>query len=183
MKIAIIGPPGSGKTTLAADLFVHLKKMKYNVEFIPELVKLKVYRGQDFSKPGFDINNAWEQMALEDSLKKTKFDFIIFEAPLCNGYFYTSFYRKLKEAVMLEDIAKKYINGYDVVIHLRVCDEAEYESFGRNESYHQVVALDNLIDEIFKSLDYKNHYIEIKDRNDVKGLVKKMIKIKEECGA
>lgn len=41
--INLYGGPGVGKSTTAADIFVHLKRKGYNVELIPEYAKQMVY--------------------------------------------------------------------------------------------------------------------------------------------
>jgi predicted ATPase len=138
-KIGIVGAPGAGKTTLSAGLFYHLKIAGFDVELTPELIKYKVYRGVNFSSPGFDILNTLEQMGLEETIEQAptnghNLDFLICEAPLCNGYFYASFYGKQDECSVLKTIAQSKIRGYDLLILMERPESQVYKQFGRKEN-------------------------------------------------
>jgi dephospho-CoA kinase len=138
-KIGLIGAPGAGKTTLSAGLFYHLKMLGYNVELAPELIKFKVYQGADFSRPGFDIQNTLEQMALEEGIERAEekghaLDALICEAPLCNGYFYASFYGKADECPVLRRVALDKIKTYDLLFFVKRPAAQEYVRVGRKES-------------------------------------------------
>lgn len=139
-KIAILGGPGSGKTTLAAGLFRCLKLRRIAVETVPELIKYKVYAGPDFTKPGFDIANTLEQHALEAIFDKALADkmlsIAICEAPLCNGYMYASFYGKDDEIPVLKKIADAAMPTYNRVILVNR-GELDYQNLGRLESEAQ----------------------------------------------
>lgn len=160
MKIAIIGPPGSGKTTLAAGLFYKLKKMNKKVEIVPELIKYKVYRGEDFGRPGFDIANTLQQQDFELAFNGSTFDFLIFEAPLCNGFFYSSFYGKDTEALVLKEIAKANINNYDIILSHKILPESEYSEFGRKESKETSAQFGLWIEKKLKSLNFKGKILQ-----------------------
>ena len=183
MKIGIIGPPGAGKTTLAAGLFYHLKKMDKKIELVPELIKYKVYQQQDFTRTGFDIQNNLEQRAFEENFEKASppLDFIICEAPLCNGYFYASYYNKEDEAKILKKIAKDTINSYDLIIHLSISlnSEKDYQSHGRKENYQQSLELNNYIFDEFKKLSFKNSIISVERNYDILKLIGKILDLKK----
>jgi hypothetical protein len=138
-KIAIVGSPGSGKTTLSAGLFYHLKILRKHVELVPELIKYKVYKELNFNAPGFDIQNTLEQRELEEGLERSgrsarSIDYLICEAPLCNGYFYASFYGKDDECAVLRKIAKDKLQTYDIVFFVERQAGQEYVTLGRKES-------------------------------------------------
>lgn len=181
MKIAIIGPPGSGKTTFCWGLGFLLKKMGKKVELLPEMIKFEVYKGADFSKDGFDIRNTLSQRDIEDGVLRSKndFDYVICEAPLCNGYFYSLYYKKEEETEFLKKIAKKYISTYDVILRMPLGNKDDYQQFGRNESYEQTVDLDNLISKEIQKLNYKGKVIKIDDRNDILGVISSLMEIKK----
>lgn len=174
-KIAIIGSPGSGKTTLAAGLFYHLKMMAEHVEMVPELIKYKVYKNINFELEGFDILNTLEQKEFEEIFEsenaKNQIDFIICEAPLCNGYFYSSFYQKQLEFPILKKIAESKINTYDLMIFVERSPEAEYVSFGRKESFEQARKLEIHITEHLKELGYNKPIIRVNQATPIKDIL------------
>ena len=176
MKIAIIGPPGSGKTTLAAGLFYQLKKMNKKVELVPELIKLKVYKGEDFSRAGFDIGNTLQQQDFENAFSYNQFDYLILEAPLCNGYFYSSFYGKPTESLVLKQIAEENINNYDVILFHRLLPEVDYSEFGRKESKETSIKLESGIDQEFNELGFKGSVIETDINTNLTDLISNLKK-------
>lgn len=183
MKIAIIGSPGSGKTTLCFGLYYYLKKAGKRVEFVPELIKVKVYQSKskdEFLLEGFDIHNNLEQRKFEKIFDEITppLDFIICEAPLCNSYFYASYYKKEDEAKILKKIATKTINNYDIIIKLKFSqDKNNYETHGRNESFEESLELDNHIFNEFNKLNYKNKIIEVDNRDDINAIIMELLKL------
>ena len=175
MKIAIIGSPGSGKTTLSAGLFYNLKCLGEHVEMVPELIKYKVYKNINFELEGFDILNTLEQKEFEelfetDSAKK-QIDFVICEAPLCNGYFYSSLYDKQLEFPILKKIAENKINSYDIMLFVERIPENEYVTFGRKESFEQAKKLEDHIESKLTELGYSNKVVRVNQHTPIKEIL------------
>lgn len=183
MKIAIIGSPGSGKTTLTAGIFYTLKCLGEHVEMVPELIKYKVYKDINFDVEGFDILNTLEQKEFEELFEtdkaKTQIDFVICEAPLCNGYFYSSFYQKELEFPILKKIAESKINTYDIMLFVERIPEAEYVTFGRKESFEQAKRLEDHIEEKLTELKFSKKIYRVNQNTSMKEVLK-MIGIPEE---
>ncbi len=175
MKIAIIGSPGSGKTTLSAGLFYNLKCIGEHVEIVPELIKYKVYKNINFELEGFDILNTLEQKEFEEIFEtdnaKKQIDHIICEAPLCNGYFYSSFYDKSLEFPILKKIAESKINTYDIMLFVERIPESEYVTFGRKESFEQAKKLEEHINQKLIELNYKNKIVKVNQKTSIKDIL------------
>lgn len=177
-KIAIVGSPGSGKSTLCAGIFYNLKILGEHVEMVPELIKYKFYKNLRFDIDGFDVQNTLEQKEFEETFETEKalaqLDYIICEAPLCNGYFYSSYYKKDLESPILKKIAQNKINSYDLIIFVQRSSSSEYITFGRKESLDQARELENHVHEKIKELGYKNKIMIVSQETNIKEVLKEM---------
>ena len=177
MKIGIVGGPGCGKSTIASGLFYYLKKSGKSVEIVPELIKFAVYSGEDFTRVGFDIKNTLEQQNLEkifDAVQGKECDIIIAEAPLCNGWFYSSFYKKTKEEPVLCKIAQDSISSYDRLILVEPNDSNSYETFGRKETKEQSRALSKHIDTLLRTICDESKITRISMNSKIIPLIKSL---------
>lgn len=89
--INILGGPGCGKTTVAADLFAMMKKRRYNVEYVQEYAKkLVILERWDDLDNQYSVSQ--KQYKLLRALKG-KYDFIITDGPIIHGLYYNNFNR------------------------------------------------------------------------------------------
>jgi len=172
-KIGIIGAPGSGKTTIASGIFYTLKILGKKAELVPELIKFKVYQNTKFGTDGFDIQNTLEQKELEEIVEKVDYiEYVICEAPICNGFFYSSFYGKKEECPVLKNIAIKNINSYDLIIFVEHLPNAtDYDTFGRKEDKKTSLKIQNFIEKKIKELKYKNHMIKVNQGTNIQNII------------
>lgn len=177
-KVAFIGAPGTGKTTLAFGLYSALKRKSVNVEIVPELVKYKVYKGMDFTRTGFDIHNTLEQQDFEEVFfnAKPKIDYIISEAPLCNGFIYASFYEKKLESDILKKIAVENCGKYDLFFYVRPVKGTKYSTFGRIEDRKASLKIDKHISKLLSSeLSFiESKVVEVTHDITISNLIKKL---------
>ena len=148
--IAFIGAPGVGKSTLAYGLYYNYKISSKKVELIPELAKYKVYQGVDFSEFGFNVKNMIEQLDFENKFFENQFDYLITEAPICVGFFYSSFYNDCYE---INDFLYKLMSEksrYNLYVFVKHSGLDNYEDFGRNEDITQSLAIEKSIEEIIR---------------------------------
>jgi len=88
-RISLYGGPGSGKTTLAGELFVHFKKAGARVEYVSELAQKwalieRCVTGCD------QVFLLASQMHAEDTpLSRGKADLVVTDSPLFLSCFYT----------------------------------------------------------------------------------------------
>lgn len=172
-KIALVGAPGSGKTTIASGLFYNLKILGKKVELVPELIKYKVYKDADFLQDGFDIQNTLEQKELEKTVSEAPgIEYVICEAPLCNGFFYAAFYKKKEEWPVLKKIAMKSMDSYDLIIFVEhVENNLDYENFGRKEDKTTSKKFQKFIKSKIKQLNPKAKIIKINQGTNIEKVV------------
>lgn len=149
--LGCLGGPNSGKSTLAAELFVHMKKEGYRVEFLQEYAKKLVWE-----KDWDTLNN---QYHVSHKYYKTiqamdgKVDFIILDSSLLNGLWYnrnnkdnTSNVEKTQEMIL-----KWYyqFNNINFFIHR---GSYEYQVEGRKESEQESKIIDKELQQILFNL-------------------------------
>lgn len=171
--INIAGGPGTGKTTIAAQLFSKLKEKGYEVENVSEFAKELVWEGRN---EAFDDrlymhgeqNHRLMQM-------NNKLDYIITDSPLFLTAVYNNYYLKDKfpksynqmiENVTLETF-KLYNNkvylldrntGYKIVGRrenkntAKQIDEALIKYLDKNKIKYKKLSLDNAVENILKDL-------------------------------
>ena len=54
LKIAILGAPGSGKSTLSSGLLYFSKLFLFNADAVPEVAKWDYYKGEDFTSKNYE---------------------------------------------------------------------------------------------------------------------------------
>lgn len=135
-KIAILGAPGSGKSTLSAGLLYFAKLFFFKSDSVPEVAKWDIYKKVDFTKKGYEEEKYNRQKSLED-IYPDNLDILICEAPLIMSVIYTSYYRGFDDPLSKKMISriKKDNDRYTHYILSRKL--VAFESFGRNETEEQ----------------------------------------------
>jgi nicotinamide riboside kinase len=173
-KIGFIGASGVGKTTIASGLFHYIKTHGKKVEYVPELIKYKVFSGEDFSRDGFDIQNTLEQQNLENNFNNANLDYLICEAPLVTGYIYSSFYGKELEIPVLRKIALDNINNYDVLIWVKHT-ESMFDETGRKENIEQSLELEKTIPILMNELKYTKSVLQVTKFKNIEELFEMLV--------
>ena len=169
--INIAGGPGTGKTTVAAQLFSKLKEMGYEVENVSEFAKELVWEGR---KEAFndrlymhsEQNHRLMQM-------NSKLDYIITDSPLFLTSVYNNYYLKDKFPKsynnMIDIVSLETFNLYNNKVYLLNRD-TKYKVIGRRESVKDAVEIDKDI----KTYLIKNKikYKEITLDNAIKEILK-----------
>jgi len=144
-RINLYGCPNSGKTTLAVELFSHLKKNNKNCEYVSELAREWAY--VDRSIQSMDqIYLFATQMHREDSLLcRKKVDFLITDSPVWLNAFYGI--RKNNRLYKgLASLTREYDSKYKSVnIFCKFNENFAFNSSGRHHNLQELVKLDQEI--------------------------------------
>jgi len=115
MKIALIGPHGTGKTTIAHEIVVALKKENINVDFLGEIAR----------ECPFPINKEVTKKAqewiiyfqcLREIEAEEKTEILICDRSLFDGYVYYSYF--FEDNRVLEELIKEKIKEYSLLIKI-----------------------------------------------------------------
>ena len=144
--INIAGGPGTGKTTIAAELFSKLKEKGYEVENVSEFAKELVWEGRS---EAFDDrlymhgeqNHRLMQM-------NGKLDFIITDSPLFLTSVYNNYYLKNKFPAsynkMIDTVTLETFKLYNNKVYLLQRD-TNYKIIGRRENKKEALQIDEAL--------------------------------------
>lgn len=157
--INIAGGPGTGKTTVAAELFGKLKEKGFEVENVSEFAKELVWEGRS---EAFDdrLYMHGEQnhrlMQMNDKL-----DYIITDSPLFLTSVYNNYYLKNKFSKsynkMIDMVASETFNLYNNKTYL-LERNTKYKVVGRRENQKTAIDIDTALIKYLKDnkIKYKN---------------------------
>lgn len=144
--INIAGGPGTGKTTVAADLFSKLKEMGFEVENVSEFAKELVWEGRN---EAFDDrlymhgeqNHRLMQM-------NGKLDYIITDSPLFLTSVYNNYYLKDKFPKsynkMIDNVTSETFKLYNNKVYL-LERNTSYKIVGRRENQKTALDIDKAL--------------------------------------
>lgn len=169
--INIAGGPGTGKTTIAAELFSKLKGLSYEVENVSEFAKELVWEGREnaFNDRLYmhgEQNHRLMQM-------NGKLDYIITDSPLFLTSVYNNYYlsKKFPKSYnnMIDIVTKETFNLYNNNVYF-IKRNTSYKNIGRREDEKTALKIDKAI------LKYLNNnkikYKEITLENATKEILK-----------
>lgn len=149
--INLFGGPGCGKSTLAAELYHHMKKAGESVELVREYVKDWAWAGREVNQ--YDQLLISGKQSQRESVLYGKVDYIITDAPLLLGPFYEIHYTD--RDIMLPSV-RKFLNvaNQDGISHYNflLARLKQYNPDGRYETEEQALAIDQKLEA------YLNHY-------------------------
>lgn len=136
LKLAILGAPGSGKSTLSAGLLYFAKLFSFKADAVPEVAKWHIYNNVNFNDTNYEYKKFTEQKDLEYIYPKD-LEILICEAPLIISAIYAAYYYGNDSKIAQDMLAKaqEHKNSYT---HFFVSRKLiKFESFGRNETEEQ----------------------------------------------
>ena len=174
--INIAGGPGSGKTTVAAELFSKLKEKGYEVENVSEFAKELVWEKRNEAFDDRLYMHAEQNHRL--MMMNGNLDYIITDSPLILTSVYNHFYLEDKHTKeynkMIDDVTLLTFNSYNNITFL-IERETGYDTNGRRESQAEAKAIDERIIEYLE--DNNIQYIKIKDRENAADEIIKYLNI------
>lgn len=171
--INLLSGPASGKSTLAAELFVFLKKQNRNVEYLQEYAKKLVWTKK------FDILNNqhlvsykfYESIKAMDSVKEI--EYIILDSSLLNGLWYNrNNLDNLSNIEKTEKLIFQYYHEFDNVnFFINRGANQQYNTHGRIESESQALMIDDGIKHILDHHHIKYHNIQVDSSNAIQDIM------------
>lgn len=147
--INLIGPPGTGKSTIASELFAKMKWMGLDVELVSEFAKELVWEQRDetFKNELYIFAKQHHRLFR----LKNKVDFIITDRPLILSLFYNKKYGDDSEP--FRNIVLNEINKYDN-FNILLQRTKPYVEKGRNQTELESNEFAIEIKEIVETYDY-----------------------------
>jgi len=133
LKLAILGAPGSGKSTLSSGLLYFSKLFLFKADAVPEVAKWDYYKGVDFSAEDYEYKKFNAQKDLE-SIYPENLEITICDAPLIISAIYANYYRGENSSIAKDmlNLAQQHKHRYTHFLISRKL--IKFEDFGRNEN-------------------------------------------------
>lgn len=171
--INLVASPCSGKSTLACSLFVYLKKLHLDVEYITEFAKDLVWKNDIDS-----LNNQYYVSCEQYKILKSVYgqvDYIICDSPLFMSLFY-NYYNKdnmsdvLKTSQAILDRMEEFQNNS--YIFIKRDKTLPYMNIGRIHSEQESCDIEEKIEFLLKTCDLD--YTTISTTEDISNIVLKL---------
>lgn len=156
-RINFYGGSGTGKSTIAADVYVALKKRGYSVELVREVIKLMAYQKR-FPKSFKQAKVFMDQLDLEDDLLE-HVKYIVTDSPIHMNIAYAQHYG-FEGWHDLLGLANKFETKYPS-INFWCYRKWPYDPEGRYQTEEQSRQLDEIIRSIAeRSIDLRRVFFD-----------------------
>ncbi len=152
--INLFGGPGSGKTTIAAELFSELKKLHLEVELVTEFAKDLIMQNNEdalnhqFYVTGVQAHRIWSAAR--------KMDVVVVDSPILLGPIYDK-----RNSGTLRKLCIEYHNELNNLNVLLSRQGTPHSMNGRVHSLTESIGLDNRIHRLLDELNI--NYLQLKD--------------------
>lgn len=149
--INLFGGPGCGKSTLAAEIFVMLKKQQKEVEYVTEYAKELCWeeRQNILDDQLYVLAKQNRKIA---RLQNKGLEYVVTDSPILLGELYYKGTSKL-----LPELIFEIFNQYDNINYLVCRPNVPYKSIGRQQTLKQACIIDTRVLELlkFRNIHYK----------------------------
>lgn len=171
--INLIAGPGTGKSTMSADIYSRMKRKGLNVELVREVAKEWVWEGRKIG-PFEQIAIIGEQIKRESSLFG-KVDYIITDSPALLGAFYFEYNHG---PLFMNSFIKDYYkfsekNGIKFENYIIPRSNEIYDTKGRYETLQEALVIDEALCNYMLAEQY-GHYVFI--GSDYEKIVENILK-------
>ena len=172
-RVGLFGGPGTGKSTMGALLYAHLKKDHVNVEFVQEYVKSWAYEKRVVSS--FDqVYLLAKQIRMEDLVLRNGVDYVITDSPVGMSTCYAQNYG-FKEWKSLVEVAKAFEDKYPSLNIFMDRGDMEYQSHGRYQTKQEAIEMDEIIMKHLKDSGRPFEVIDCRDVESAWSLIEKIL--------
>lgn len=139
------GGPGSGKSIAAAQAYIDLSKLGYEVELIREYIKDWVW--EDRKRFPLDQTYIMGKQMRREQVCLGKLDFIVTDSPVWLSAFYDEYY--FNHGDVIKNVVKEYyrevrVAGHDLV-NFFMKREGPYKAKGRYETEEDAIKIDRAL--------------------------------------
>lgn len=156
--INLFGGPGTGKSTLAAELFSEMKKHDYNVEMVREWVKLWAWEGKKMTL--VDQIMVFANQLREETTLYGKVNFLITDSPIILSPFYEKAnYNSTHTLSAVKAIMSETEKNDVVYLNYFIKRIRKYKTDGRFQSEIEAKQLDKQLQAFLKANNLKYEFI------------------------
>lgn len=168
--INLIGGPGSGKSTAAAELFAFLKKAGRSCEMALEFAKGKCF--EESFKVLDDQIYVFAKMYHMIYRLAGKVEFIVTDSPLPISLYYNK-----EESEYFDKFVVEQYNKFDNLMYFIERDESSYEEIGRIQTFEESKEIDKELISLLKK--YNIPYKSVSQRRAVRSILTDLSRIIE----
>lgn len=167
LVINMISGPGSGKSTIAAELFVYMKKKGYKVEYLQEYAKKLVWTKQFQLLDNQHIVSLKYFNEIKAMYECDDVDFIILDSSLLNGLYYNHYNpNNLSNIEKTDAMILKYYNTFNNYnVFVKRGDDYDYENAGRIQNESESIVIDKYLEDTITELGIDLNPIKICNDN------------------
>lgn len=169
MKIAFCGTHGTGKTTLAHDLILKLKKQGIDADFLGEIARMCPFPINEERTKKSQIWIIFNQI-IKEMESEEKCEVLVCDRSVLDGYCY--YVHKFGEAKFLEPIIKKHLQTYSHIIKVPIKDGWLKPDKMRSTNIQFQKDIDNQFEELLKKFQVRYTNLEHSQNNEIINIIK-----------